>query len=106
MRRAALRVDGGRGGLEREAGLQPRGAGDVGRLHADLPDATAHDLLDLGGIDARAFDHRPLHLGQEVGGVHAGEPTVAAPDRRPHRFHHYDVAHVMTAWFAGMGTSR
>ena len=43
---------------------------------------------------------------EEVGGVHAGEPTVAAPDRGPHRFHHYDVAHVMTAWFAGMGTSR
>ena len=79
LRRAALGVDGRRRRFEREAGLQPRGAGDVGGLHADLPDATADDLADLGGIDAGPIDQPALHLGEQVGRVHRRQPPVAPP---------------------------
>ena len=54
--RAALAVDGGGGHRERQAGGQPGGAGDVEGLLADLADAAADDLADLGRVDAGALD--------------------------------------------------
>ena len=48
LRRAALAVDGRRGGLDRQPGLQPRVARDVPGLLADLLDAAGDDVLDLG----------------------------------------------------------
>ncbi len=54
--RAALAVDGGRGGLDRQAGLEPGVAADVDRLLAELLDAAGDDVLDLGGVDAGAVD--------------------------------------------------
>ena len=54
--RAALGVDGGGGGSSGQAGGEPRGAGDVEGLLADLADAAADDLADLGGVDARSVD--------------------------------------------------
>ena len=50
---AALAVDGGRGGLDREPGLEPGVAGDVDALLAELLHAAGDDVLDLGGLDAR-----------------------------------------------------
>ena len=47
LRRAALRVDRGGGHRQGQAGGQPRGAGDVEGLLADLADAAADDLADL-----------------------------------------------------------
>ena len=53
------RVDGGGGRREGQAGGQPRGAGDVERLLADLADAAADDLVDLGRVDARTARSAP-----------------------------------------------
>ena len=89
----ALGVDrGGRRGLG-EPGAEPRGATDVERLLADLADAPGDDLADLGRIDTRAGHDLTLHLGQQVGGVHGGEPTTTAADGRAHGFHDHDVRH-------------
>ena len=38
---------------QRQAGGEPGGAGDVEGLLADLADAAADDLADLGRVDAR-----------------------------------------------------
>ena len=40
--------------VEGQSGGEPRRAGDVERLLADLADAPADDLSDLGGVDAGA----------------------------------------------------
>ena len=53
---AALAVDGGGGGLDRQPGLEPGVAGDVDALLAELLDAAGDDVLDLGGLDARPLD--------------------------------------------------
>jgi len=67
--RAALGVHrGGRGG-QREPGGEPCGAGDVERLLAHLADAAAHDLLDLGGVDAGAVDDALLDEAEDLGGM-------------------------------------
>ena len=93
LRRAALGVDGGGGGAEREAGAEPRGAADVERLLADLAHAAADDLADLGGVDAGALDEPRLHGAEQVGGVHGGQAAVAAPDGRADGFDDHDVSH-------------
>ena len=76
LRRAALAVDGGGRDRDRQAGGEPRGAGDVEGLHADLADAAADDLADLGRVDARAVDELPLHGGR------AGRPSAWWTARR------------------------
>ena len=76
LRRAALAVDGAARDLEREPGAQPRVAGDVERLLADLAHAAADDLADERGIDARPLDHGSLH------GRRAGRPGAPWPARR------------------------
>ena len=53
LARAALRVDGGRRGGDRQARGQPGAAGDVEGLLADLAHAAADDLVDQRGVDAR-----------------------------------------------------
>ena len=73
-------VDGGGGDRERQPGGEPGGAGDVERLLADLADAAADDLADLGRVDARALDDRLVDRAEEVGGVDGGEAAVAPPD--------------------------
>ncbi len=78
--RAALGVDRGVGDGLGEAGGKPGGAADVERLSADLADTAGDDLADRSGVDAGAFEKGLLHLSEEVGGVHRGEPTVALAD--------------------------
>ena len=85
LRRAALAVDGGRGGLDRQALLQPGVARDVERLLAELLHAAGDDVLDLGGVDAGAIEDLRVGLAQQVGRV--GVLVVAllempAADRR------------------------
>jgi hypothetical protein len=92
LRRAALRVDrGGRHG-EGQAGGEPRGAGHVERLHADLADAPTDDLADLGRIDAGALDDRLERVGQQVDRVDGREAAVATPDGRADSFDDDDFA--------------
>ena len=54
--RPALAVDRRGRHRHREPGRQPRRAGDVERLLARHRHAPAHDLVDLGGVDARSLD--------------------------------------------------
>ncbi len=56
--------------------------GDVEALLADLADASADDLADLGGIDPRALHDRRLHDAQQLGGMDSGEAAASATDRR------------------------
>src|SRR5215207_2704034 len=93
LRRAALSVDGGGGRGQRQPGREPPGAADVERLRADLADAPGHDLIDLLGIDAGAADHLAQHGGQEIRGVHRGQPTVATSDRRADCVDDDDLGH-------------
>ncbi len=58
--RAALAVDRGGCGLDREALLQPGVAGDVEPLRTELLDAAGNDILHLGRVDPRALDHGPI----------------------------------------------
>ena len=67
---------------QRQAGGEPGGAGDVEALLADLADAAADDLADLGRVDAGAVDDRPLDDAEQLGRVHAGQAAAAAPDGR------------------------
>ena len=52
LRRAALKVDRRRRGLDREALLQPGVAADVQALRAELRDAAGDHVLDLPGLDS------------------------------------------------------
>jgi hypothetical protein len=81
---AALGVDGGGRRGERQACGQPRSAGDVEALLADLADAAAHDLSDLSRIDAGAIDQRLLHDAEQLGRVHRRQAAVAAADGCAH----------------------
>ena len=74
-----------RGGGLRQAGSQPRRAGDVEALLADLAHAAADDLPDLGGIDVRALDDRRLHDSEQIGRVDPGESAASPADRRADR---------------------
>ena len=85
LRRAALAVDGRRGGLDRQPLLQPRVARDVERLLAELLDTARDDVLDLGGIDARALEHLRVALAEQVVRVRVlvvALLRMAAPDGR------------------------
>ena len=64
---------------------------DVEALLADLADAAADDLADLGRIDAGALDERLQHGGQQVGRVHGGQAAAAAPDGRADGIDDHDV---------------
>ena len=75
--RAALAVDGRRGGLDRQPGLQPGVARDVERLLAELLHAAGDDVLDLGRVDAGAVEHLRVGLAQQVvrGGCPCSSPS-------------------------------
>ena len=92
LRRPALRVDRGGADADREAGREPGGARDVERLLAGLGNAPGDDLPHLGRIDARPVDDGALHVGEEVGRVHARQPAVAPAEWRTGRLDDDDVA--------------
>ncbi len=91
---AALAVDGGRRGLDGQAGLEPGVAGDVDPLLAELLHAAGDDILHLGGVDPGALDHLGVGLGKQVGGVDVlvvALLLVAAADRRADCLDDYDL---------------
>jgi hypothetical protein len=95
LRGAALAVDGGRRRLDRQARLQPRVAGDVEALLAELLDAARDDVLDLGRIDAGAFDDRAVRGREQRVGVDVAVVALLAmptPDRRSRRFDDDDLS--------------
>ena len=77
----ALTVDGDTGNGLRPAGGQQRGAPDVERLLAGLHDASPNHVVDDLGIDAGLLNESVENLRGQVGGVHAGQPTIALADR-------------------------
>ena len=98
LRRPTLRVDRGGGHGEGQAGGEPRRAGDVEGLLAHGGHAPAHDLVDLGGIDARPIEHGPLDGAEQVGGMHAGQAPAPAPDGAACGFDDHDVSHGRSLW--------
>ena len=96
---AALAVHRGRGGLDRQALLQPRVAGDVEGLLAELLHAARDDVFDLGGGDAGAGDDLGVALAEQRVGVGVLVVTlllVAAPDGGAHGLDDDDLA---ALWF-------
>ena len=92
---AALAVDGGGGGLDREPGLEPGVAGDVDALLAELLHAAGDDVLDLGGVDPGPLDDLAVGLGEQVRGMGVlvvALLLVAAADRRARRLDDHDLA--------------
>ena len=82
LARPALRVDRRGRRRQRQPGRQPGGAGDVEALLADLADAAADDLADLGRVDAGALDDRLLDDAEQLGRMDAREAATTATDRR------------------------
>ena len=80
LRRAALPVDARRRDAPRQSGRDPGVAGDVAALLARLGDAAADDVVDQRGIEVVAVDHRAQHETEQIGGVPAGERTLALPE--------------------------
>ena len=101
LRRAALAVDGGGRHLVGHARAEPCVAGDVRRLLSRLGDAPAHDLLDLGRVDARALHDLDLGRRQQLGRVQARQPPVAPADRRAHRLHDHRLGHPLLLSWSG-----
>ena len=69
-----------------QTGGEPRGAGDVEALHADLADTAADHLADLGRIDAGPVDQLLLHDGERIRRVERRHAAAATPDRGTDRF--------------------
>ncbi len=91
---AALAIDRGGGGLDRQALLQPGVAGDVEGLLAELLHAAGHDVFDLGGVDPGAGDHLAVALAQQrvgVGVLVVALLLVPTPDRGAHRLDDHDL---------------
>ena len=80
----ALGVEGQAARLVRQAGVQPRGPGDVVRLLARLRHAAAGDLLDRRGLEAGPVEQRDLRGAEDLGGVQAREHAAAPADRSAH----------------------
>src|SRR5262249_10237687 len=69
-----------------QACLQPRVAGNVVRLLADLRDSSGHDILHYLWLDAGAGNHRVVDGTEELVGMQVAKPPllgVTAADRRP-----------------------
>ena len=81
---AALGVQREAARLVGQAGVQPRGPGDVVRLLARLRHAAAGDLLNRRGRDARPVEQRALGRAEDLGGVQAREHAAAPADRCAH----------------------
>jgi hypothetical protein len=104
---AALAVDGGRRGLDREARLEPGVATDVDALLAELLRAAGDHVTYLGGLDPGPLDQLRVALGQQVRGMGLlviALLLVAAPDRSADCLDDYDLAalEVAVAAHAGM----
>ena len=67
LRRAALGIDRGGGDFFGATMAQPRGAGDVHCLSADLVDAAAYDLTNVRGLDASSVDDFHHHRTKDIG---------------------------------------
>ena len=96
---AALAVDRGAGGLDRQALLQPGVARDVEALLTELLDAARDDVLDLGGVDTGAGDDLGVDLAEQrvgVGVLVVALLLVPAPDRGAHGLDDHDLA---ALWF-------
>src|SRR5260370_3063102 len=94
LARAALAVDGGRGGRKREAGGQPSVAPDVQRLLADLAHAPEDDIFDQLWFDARAVNDLLQHERAEDDRMNFLELAVATPDWGSHGLDDHYFAHV------------
>ena len=81
------------GDVERQTLREPGVAGDVHGLHANLADAPADQLADLGGVHARALDHGALDGTEELGGVDVLELAVAAAHRGPDGIYDHYITH-------------
>ena len=90
---AALAVDRRGADLLGQPGDQPGDPGDVVGLLAGLGDAAADDLLDVAGVDAGLLHERLLRRAQQLGGVQAGQPSVALADRAAGGFDDDRVTH-------------
>ena len=90
---AALAVHRHRADVLGQAGDQPAHPGDVVGLLAELRDAAADDLLDVAGVDAGLLDERLLRGAQQLGGVQAGQPSVALADGAAGGFNDDRVTH-------------
>ena len=100
LRRSALAVDGGRGGLDRQPGLQPGVARDVPGLLADLLHAPGDHVLDLGGVDARPLDDLREARPEQLVGMRVlviALLRVTAPDRRANSLDDHDLTALLCA---------
>jgi hypothetical protein len=77
LARAALRVDGGRTGVPRQAGVQPGTADHVVGLLARLGHASADHLLHERRVDPDAGQHLALDVAEQLCGMHTGERAPA-----------------------------
>ncbi len=82
---SALPVDRHAGHGLRPPGGQQGSAADVHRLLAGLHDATPDHVVDEAGINAGLLDQSVEHLRGQVGGVDAGQASVALSDGRTNR---------------------
>ena len=101
---AALAIHRGGGGLDRQALLQPRVAGDVEGLLAELLHAARDHVFDLGGVDAGAGDHLGVALAQQrvgVGVLVVALLLVPTPDRGAHRLDDHDLT---ALWLSSFGS--
>ena len=73
--------------------VSQRHPGDVVGLLAELRDAAADELLDVAGVDAGLLHERLLHSAQQLGGMQAGQPSVALADRAAGGFDDDRVTH-------------
>ncbi len=76
-----------------QPGGEPGGAGDVEGLLADLADAAADDLADLGRVDAGAIDQRLLGDAEQLARVHGGQAAAPAAHGRADGIDDHDVGH-------------
>ncbi len=94
LRRAALAVDRHAGHVVGESRDEPGRTGDVTGLRADRVAAAHDDVVDGARVDASAIDERLEHVAAEIGGVHLGERTAAAADRRTYGVNDECFSHV------------
>ena len=81
LRRGALGVDGGAGGVLGEAREQPRPSYQRAGLLARLGHAAADHLLDLGRVQPGALEQRAVRRGERLLRVQPGEVTAPPADR-------------------------
>ncbi|MNH25739.1 hypothetical protein D3C79_857560 [compost metagenome] len=81
LRRTTLAVDRGTRHIQRQAGGQPTGAGDVTGLRADGIDAAEDHIVILLGRYRIALDQSLQHMGAQVDGMHIGEAALALAGR-------------------------